>query len=61
MYWLPLRKLSDLGDAHIFVEMFQHIDDSLQEVSHLTILPLSGHGSGTRTHILIISISWFVV
>lgn len=42
---LPLWKLSDLGYAHIFVEVFKHIDHSLQQVGHLTILPLSGHGS----------------
>lgn len=43
----PLRKLSDLGDAHVLVEMFKHIDHSLQKVGHLTVLPFSGHGSGT--------------
>lgn len=45
---LPLRKLPDLRYAHVFVEMLQHIDHSLQQVGHLTVLPLSGHGSATR-------------
>lgn len=45
---LPLRKLSDLGYAHVFLEMFKHVDDSLQQVGNVTILPLSGHSSKTK-------------
>lgn len=47
---LPLGKLPDLRYAHVFVEMVQHVDHSLQQVGHLTILPLPGHGSATQRH-----------
>lgn len=47
-FQLPLRELPDLGYAHVLVEMFEHVDHSLQQVGHLTVLPLSGHGSGAR-------------
>lgn len=47
---LPLRKLPDLRYAHVFVEMLQHIDHSLQQVGHLAVLPLSGHGPATRSN-----------
>lgn len=55
---LPFRELSNLRDPHVFVEVLQHIHDTLEKVGNFPILSPPGHSPAEEMKDLQRQIQW---